>query len=78
MRGLKKSAAAVPRRAMATCKPSASASSWPVNHLTITFDTVIPQISAPMPKMAKPSPAIHICVLNPKSIPPSGKSGETA
>ena len=45
----KNNAHAVPTRARATCNPMASASSCPVNHFAITFVTVIPAISQPMP-----------------------------
>ena len=50
-------AAAVPRRASATCTPMAKAISWPVNHLVMVFEMVIPVISQPTPKMAKPKQA---------------------
>ena len=39
------SAAAVPKRAIASWMPIAKASSCPVNQRTIAFDTVIPVIS---------------------------------
>lgn len=55
-------AAAVPRRAIATCKPMAKATSCPVNHLIITLETVIPVISAPIPKMANPKLATITCI----------------
>ena len=43
--GLRLRASAVPNRASETCSPMASAISPPVNHLTMTFDTVMPHIS---------------------------------
>ena len=35
----------------------AKASSWPVNHLVMVLEMVIPVISLPTPKMAKPKQA---------------------
>ena len=62
------SAAAVPIRAIATCNPIASASSCPVNHFAIILVTVIPVISAPMPKMANPSAASVTCMGYPQRV----------
>ena len=45
-------ASAVPMRAQAISRPIANANSLPLNHLTIIFETVIPAISIPTPKMA--------------------------
>ena len=73
MSGLRLSADAVPRRAMATCTPMAEASSLPLNHLVTIFDTVMPVMSQPMPKRPKPKAAMSTCVLScwgmmPKSV----------
>ena len=57
MIGLTPRAAAVPRRAIATCRPKAKAISLPLNHLTTILETVIPVISAPTPNIAKPKDA---------------------
>ena len=51
-------AAATPIRALAISSPIAKAISLPFNHLTIPFDTVIPAISTPQPKIIKPKAAI--------------------
>ncbi len=49
--------AKTPSRAMAISRPIASAISFPVNHLTMAFETVIPAISVPQPKIMKPRQA---------------------
>jgi hypothetical protein len=53
---------AVPMRAPASCSPMAVAISLPLNHLTMTFDTVMPATSTPMPKKENPMAATHTCV----------------
>ena len=63
------SAAAVPKRAIANWMPIARASSWPVNQRTIAFDTVIPVISYPTPKMANPSDAQATDACKLKTVP---------
>ena len=50
--------AKTPRRAMAISRPIARAISLPSNHLAMAFETVVPAISAPQPKIMKPSDAI--------------------
>ena len=50
--------AKTPRRAMAISSPMASAISLPSNHLAIAFETVVPAISHPHPKIMNPSDAI--------------------
>ena len=50
--------AKTPRRAMAISRPIARAISLPSNHLAIAFDTVVPAISQPHPKIMNPSEAI--------------------
>ena len=57
---------AVPMRAPASCSPMAVAISLPLNHLTMTLDTVMPATSTPMPKKAKPMAATHTWVLTGK------------
>ena len=47
-----------PRRAIAISSPIASAISLPLNHLASTFDTVVPAISQPQPKIINPRQAI--------------------
>ncbi len=49
--------AKTPTRAMAISSPMASAISLPSNHLAIVFDTVMPAISMPQPKIMNPSDA---------------------
>ena len=49
--------AKTPSRAMAISSPIARAISLPVNHLTMAFETVIPAISVPQPKIMKPRQA---------------------
>lgn len=49
--------AKTPRRAMAISSPMARAISLPWNHLAMDFDTVVPAISQPQPKIMKPSEA---------------------
>ena len=46
-----------PTRAMAISSPMASAISLPSNHLAMVFDTVMPAISMPQPKIMNPSDA---------------------
>ena len=50
--------AKTPSRAMAISRPIASAISLPWNHLAMAFETVVPAISHPQPKIMKPSEAI--------------------
>ena len=47
----------VPKRAVAISSPIANANSLPLNHFTMIFDTVIPAISTPTPKIAYPTAA---------------------
>ena len=68
----------VPIRAVAISSPMANAISLPLNHFTIILETVIPAISTPTPKIAYPNAAKVTCILNPKSIAPSGNVVETA
>ena len=68
----------VPIRAVAISSPIANAISLPLNHFTIILETVIPAISTPTPKIAYPNAARVTCVLNPKSMAPSGKVVEIA
>ena len=49
--------AKTPTRAMAISSPMARAISLPSNHLAMAFDTVMPAISMPQPKIIKPSDA---------------------
>ena len=49
---------ATPRRASAISEPMARAVSRPLNHFTIPRLTVMPAISAPQPKIMKPTAAI--------------------
>ena len=49
--------AKTPTRAMAISSPMARAISLPSNHLAIAFETVMPAISIPHPKIMKPSDA---------------------
>ena len=53
--------------------PIASAISCPLNHLTIIFDTVIPAISTPTPKIANPTEANITCDFIPKIIASGAK-----
>ena len=55
--GLSWKTANTPRRARAISKPIARAISLPLNHFTMVFETVIPAISTPTPKIAKPTNA---------------------
>ena len=50
--------AKTPRRAMAISRPMARAISLLLNHLAMAFETVVPAISHPHPKIMKPSEAI--------------------
>ncbi len=43
---------------MAISRPIARAISLPLNHFAMAFDTVVPAISQPQPKIMKPSDAI--------------------
>ena len=52
--GEPKTTTATPTRAIAISTPMASAISFPLNHLTIPRETVIPAISTPQPKNMKP------------------------
>jgi len=65
--GERRNTANTPRRATAISSPIARAISLPRNHLTIVFETVIPAISTPTPKIAKPEKAVMAVVGN--SIP---------
>ena len=47
-----------PRRAIDISTPMARAISLPSNHFAIAFDTVVPAISQPQPKIMKPNEAI--------------------
>ena len=49
--------AKTPTRAIAISSPMAKAISLPSNHLAMAFDTVMPAISMPQPKIIKPSDA---------------------
>ena len=49
--------AKTPTRAMAISRPMASAISLPLNHFAMAFDTVVPAISQPQPKIMKPKAA---------------------
>jgi hypothetical protein len=64
-------ASMVPIRAVAISRPIASASSLPLNHFTIIFETVIPAISTPTPNMAYPKAAMATCAFIPRIIRPS-------
>ena len=57
-RGDAERTANTPRRAIAISRPIARAISLPSNHFAIAFDTVIPAISQPHPKIMKPREAI--------------------
>ena len=46
-----------PTRAMAISMPIAKAISLPLNHFAMDFDTVVPAISQPQPKIMKPKEA---------------------
>ena len=76
-RGAKLSEAAVARRAMASCVPMADASSYPVNHLVMILEMVMPVMSHPMPKMPKPREAISTCVLMGEGINPKKVKGRS-
>ena len=43
--------------------PMAKAISFPLNHFTIIFETVIPAISTPTPNIAYPLSLIHILII---------------
>ena len=47
-----------PKRAIAISSPIARAISLPLNHLAMAFDTVVPAISHPHPKIMNPRAAI--------------------
>ena len=49
--------AKTPTLARAISSPIARAISLPLNHLAIIFETVVPAISQPQPKIMKPSEA---------------------
>ena len=68
----------VPKRAVAISIPIANAISFPLNHFTIIFETVIPAISTPTPKIAYPKAAKPTCVFIPKNVSPTGKVVEIA
>ncbi len=74
----KPNASAVPILAMATCIPMAVASSFPLNHLTMIFETVMPATSTPTAKVAKPMLAQNTCASSPKSVCPRNVPSETA
>ena len=57
-RGEAERTANTPRRAIAISRPIARAISLPLNHFAIAFETVIPAISQPHPKIMKPREAI--------------------
>ena len=58
IRGEIENIANTPRRAIAISSPMAKAISLPLNHFAIAFDTVVPAISHPHPKIMKPKEAI--------------------
>ena len=63
----------VPKRAVAISIPIANAISFPLNHFTIIFETVIPAISTPTPKIAYPKAAKPTCVSYQKMYHPQEK-----
>ena len=75
-------AAATPIRAIAISNPIANAISLPLNHFTIPFDTVIPAISTPQPKIINANDAIFadedVVSLNGKNVQKSFKNSSAA
>ena len=62
-------ASIVPRRAVAISNPMANAISFPLNHFTTIFDTVMPAVSTPTPKMAYPKAAKNTWAFIPMTMP---------
>ena len=69
---------AVPRRAVAISRPIANAISFPLNHLTMILETVIPAVSTPTPKIAYPRAATITWAFHPNSSPSMVKKSDMA
>jgi hypothetical protein len=71
-------ASIVPKRAVAISIPMARAISFPLNHFTIIFETVMPAISTPTPNIAYPNAASPTWVFIPSKVLPSANVVEIA